>query len=130
MKKIIRLTEGDLHRIVENTVRKALNEVNVGNGDIDFSDLHITHLSGPNEDGYYEFEAKFDDDWYMLTGVYFKGDIEYDSFLSGHSGYGHPVTLDERLRDWLDENVSRKLVREIERRISRGMVDEPNDYSW
>ena len=130
MKKIIRLTESDLHRIVENTVRKALNELNVGNGDIDFSDLHVTYLFGPNEDGYYEFEAKFDGDWYTLAGRYSRGDIEYDSFLSGHSGYGHQITLDERLRDWLDENVSGKLAREIARRISRGMVDEPNDYSY
>ena len=27
MRKLVRLTEGDLHRIVENSVRKALNEI-------------------------------------------------------------------------------------------------------
>lgn len=31
--KLIRLTEGDLHRIIENTVSRVLNEVKLPGGD-------------------------------------------------------------------------------------------------
>ena len=43
MKKIIRLTESDLHRIIENSVRRVLKENNVPVGKYDGADLDDVH---------------------------------------------------------------------------------------
>ena len=44
MKQTIRLTEGDLRRIVNESVRSVLKEVNLGNGEINTDDLSIDEL--------------------------------------------------------------------------------------
>lgn len=44
MKTTIRLTEGDLRRIVNESVRRVLKEVNVGNGEINTDGLSIDEL--------------------------------------------------------------------------------------
>ena len=43
-KKLIRLTENELHRIVKQSVSRVINEINLGNVSIDFNDWHITGL--------------------------------------------------------------------------------------
>ena len=43
MKKIIRLTEGDLHRIIENSVKRILKENDVPVGKYDGADLGDVH---------------------------------------------------------------------------------------
>lgn len=55
MKKLIRLTEGDLHRIIENSVKRALNEVMYkgqslhGNNESDwYAVANERNVQGPN----------------------------------------------------------------------------------
>ena len=125
-KKLIRLTENNLHRIVKESVNRVINEINLGNGSIDFDDCHITSLKS-NEDGYYEFEARCDNDWYTLRGSYYgNGEIELDFLLSGHSGYGRQIPINKKLQRWFDIYGRKELTDEIEYWIDNNMVEEPN----
>lgn len=125
-KKLIRLTENDLHRIVKESVNRVINEIHLGNGSIDFDDWHITSLKS-NEDGYYEFEARCDNDWYTLRGSYYgNGEIELDFLLSGHSGYGRQIPINKKLQRWFDIYGRKELTDEIEYWIYNNMVEEPN----
>ena len=133
MKRIIRLTESDLHQIVKESVSKVLTEINLGGGQIDFGDWHLTRLKG-NDDGYYEFEAKCDNGWYTLRGSYHgNGEIELDFLMSGHSGYGRQIPISDKLQRWFDIYGAKELTEEIEYWIENDMVEEPNyddDYDY
>ena len=110
-KKLIRLTENNLHRIVKESVNRVINEINLGNGSIDFDDWHITSLKS-NEDGYYEFEARCDNDWYTLRGSYYgNGEIELDFLLSGHSGYGRQIPINKKLQSGYERNIVKNKYR-------------------
>jgi len=126
----VRLTESDLHRIVNNSVRRIISEMNLGGGQIDFSDWHITDIS-ENPDGYYDFEARCDNNWYTLRGTYANGEIELDFLMRGHSGYGRQIPISDELERWFDIYGREQLTNEIERRIDDGIVRQPDyDDEW
>ena len=106
-----------------------MNELNLGGGQIDFDDWHISRLK-INEDGYYEFEARCDNDWYTLRGSYHgdekNGEIELDELLRGHSGYGRFVPITDNLQRWFDIYGAKELIEEIQYWIENDYVEEPN----
>lgn len=67
MKKLIRLTEGDLHRIIENSVKRVLKEYNHNSSfgkKLDMADMEAKHGNGNIDDkqGRAAMAAMSDDD--------------------------------------------------------------------
>ena len=120
------LTESKLRNIIREAVSDMLTEINLGNGQIDLSDWHITDMRA-NDDGYYEFEVRCDNDWYTLRGSYFgNGVIELDELISGHSGHGRQVPITSEVERWFDTYCADEVVKKLELWIEHNYVKEPN----
>lgn len=155
MKKIIRLTESDLRRIVSNSVRRVLKEgynqfsdgdfastgdpYELGDDDIDpISD--ISHLRPEDltkvyvwdtSDSYYDFEAVYD-------GVSFRGsfdgDFNIEDVVIGHSGYGHQMNPNDvhtsQFENWFNSTLGENLAQILYQRIQQGDFDneQENEY--
>ena len=148
MKKIIRLTEGDLRQIIENSVRRILKEdfnqysdgdfastgdpYEMGDDDVDPTS-DISHLR-PEDltkvyvwdtgDSYYDFEAIYD-------GVSFRGsfdgDFNIEDVVIGHSGYGHQMNPNDvhtsQFENWFNSTLGENLAQIIYQRIQQGDFD-------
>ena len=90
MKKIIRLTEGDLHRIIGNTVKRVLRE---GFED-DFNQARDNHMS---RGGMFGFEMKNSEgDWEY-------GDVTFDPNSNTMSCMGASIQVDPDMT--VDQNL-------------------------
>lgn len=107
MKKTIRLTESDLHKIIKNTANLILDESYLYTNDININDLRVNgHWT---EDGYAEWEASVDNGWYTFRGTYNGIDCELDEIIEGHSGYGHQHDIDDEAVEWFNQNLADKV---------------------
>ena len=115
MKRVVKLTKNDIHRLISEQVLKRLNESFLHTNDVDTSDLRINaHWT---EDGYAEWEARVDNGWYTFRGTYDGTDCELDEIIEGHSGHSvqHSINdealkwfyenLNDRIASWIDENA-------------------------
>lgn len=122
----IRLSESQLHRVIKESVNKVLNELYIGGSQVDFSDWHIRRMM-VTEDGYYEFEAVTDNNWYALRGTYDgNGNIDFNELLRGHSGYGRLIPITDKLQRWFDIYASQELIEKLDYWIKNDLYDEPN----
>ena len=155
MKKIIRLTEGDLRQIIENSVRRILKEdfnqysdgdfastgdpYEIGDDDVDpISD--VSHIK-PDDlrkvyvwetgDSYYEFEADYGEgvsEAVSFRGT-FDGDFQVDDVVLGHSGFGHQMNPNDlhtsQFENWFNSTLGEQLARIIYTKIKSG--DFSND---
>ena len=147
MKKIIRLTEGDLYQIIKNSVKRILKEdfnqysdgdfastgdpYEMGDDDIDpISD--VSHIK-PDDlrkvyvweigDSYYEFEADYGEG--MSEAVSFRGtfdgDFQVDYVVLGHSGFGHQMNPNDlhtsQFENWFNSTLGEQLARIIYTKI-------------
>ena len=145
MKKIIRLTESDLHQIIENSVRRILKEdfnqysdgdfastgdpYEMGDDDIDPTS-DVSHLK-PEDltkvyvwdtgDSYYDFEAVYDDVSFRGS---FDGDFNIEDVVIGHSGYGHQMNPNDvhtsQFENWFNSTLGENLAQIIYQRIQEG----------
>jgi hypothetical protein len=155
MKKIIRLTESDLHQIIENSVRRILKEdfnqysdgdfastgdpYEMGDDDIDPTS-DVLHLR-PEDltkvyvwdtgDSYYDFEAVYDDISFRGS---FDGDFNIEDVVIGHSGYGHQMNPNDvhtsQFENWFNSTLGENLAQIIYQRIQQGDFDneQENEY--
>ena len=148
MKKIIRLTESDLHQIIENSVRRILKEdfnqysdgdfastgdpYEMGDDDIDPTS-DVSHLK-PEDltkvyvwdtgDSYYDFEAVYDDVSFRGS---FDGDFNIEDVVIGHSGYGHQMNPNDvhtsQFENWFNSTLGENLAQILyQRKIGRAHV--------
>ena len=155
MKKIIRLTESDLRRIVSNSVRRVLKEGYNQFSDGDFASegnpyeleddnvdptADVSHIT-PNDlrrvyvwdtgDSYYEFEADYGEG--MSEAVSFRGsfdgDFTIDDVILGHSGFGRQMNPNDlkttQFENWFNSTLGDSLARIIYQKIESG--DFAND---
>ena len=145
MKKIIRLTESDLHQIIENSVRRILKEdfnqysdgdfastgdpYEMGDDDIDPTS-DVSHLK-PEDltkvyvwdtgDSYYDFEAVYDDVSFRGS---FDGDFNIEDVVIGHSGYGHQMNPNDvhtsQFENWFNSTLGENLAQILYQRIQEG----------
>lgn len=155
MKKIIRLTESDLHSIIKSSVRRILREefnqysdddfggtgdpYEMGDDDVDpISD--ISHLKPEDlsrlyvwetSDAYYEFEAVYGNGMYDSISFrgYFDGDLSVDNVVIGSGGYGRQMNPNDihtsQFEDWFSSTLGEQLVIAIDKKIRIG--DFAND---
>ena len=155
MKKIIRLTESDLHRIIENSVRRIIRESFDQFSDGDFASTgdpyeleddnidptsDVAHVK-PEDlkrvyvwdtgDSYYEFEADYGEG--MSEAVSFRGsfdgDFTVDDVVLGHSGFGRQMNPNDihtsQFENWFNSTLGDSLARIIYQKIQHG--DFAND---
>lgn len=155
MKKIIRLTESDLRRIVSNSVRRVLKEGYNQFSDGDFASdgnpyeleddnvdptADVSHIT-PNDlrkvyvwdtgDSYYEFEADYGEG--MSEAVSFRGsfdgDFTIDDVVLGNSGFGRQMNPNDlktpQFENWFNSTLGDSLSRIIYQKIESG--DFAND---
>lgn len=145
MNKIIRLTESDLHQIIENSVRRILKEdfnqysdgdfastgdpYEMGDDDIDPTS-DVSHLK-PEDltkvyvwdtgDSYYDFEAVYDDVSFRGS---FDGDFNIEDVVIGHSGYGHQMNPNDvhtsQFENWFNSTLGENLAQILYQRIQEG----------
>lgn len=155
MKKIIRLTESDLHQIIENSVRRILKEdfnqysdgdfastgdpYEMGDDDIDPTS-DVSHLR-PEDltkvyvwdtgDSYYDFEAVYDDVSFRGS---FDGDFNIEDVVIGHSGYGHQMNPNDvhtsQFENWFNSTLGENLAQILYQRIQEGDFEneQENEY--
>ena len=153
MKKIIRLTEGELHNIVKESVTRILKE------DFNqFSDEDFASTGNPNEldtynpisevehitpqdlrnvyvwetgDSYYEFEADYGEGMSEAVSIRgsFDGDFTIDNVVLGHSGFGRQMNRSDvqssQFDEWFNTTLGDHLARVICKKIEVG--DFAND---
>ena len=153
MKKIIRLTEGELYNIVKESVARILKE------DFNqFSDEDFASTGNPNEldtynpisevehitpqdlrkvyvweisDSYYEFEADYGEGMSETVSIRgsFDGDFSIDDVVLGHSGFGRQMNRSDvqslQFDEWFNTTLGDHLARAIYKKIEVG--DFAND---
>ena len=112
MKKIVRLSESDLHRVIKESVKRVINEAYLYTKDINPKDLRISGYW--TQDGYAQWEANLDNGWYSFRGTYDGVECELDEIVQGHSGYGHPIEIDDEAIEWFNQNLADKVKAWIE----------------
>lgn len=153
MKKVIRLTESDLHNIVKESVNRILKEGFNQFSDGDFASegnpyeldeynpiSEIEHIT-PQDlrkiyvwetgDSYYEFEADYGEG--MSTAVSFRGsfdgDFNIDHVILGHSGFGREMNPRDiqtsQFEEWFNSTLGDNLAKIIYQKIEHG--DFAND---
>ena len=160
MKKVIRLTESDLHRIIENSVKRILKEdfnqfsdddfastgdpYEVGTDDVDpTSDVsHITPQDlrrvfvWDTSDSYYDFEADYGEG--MSEAVSFRGsfdgDFNIEDVVIGHSGFGHQMNPKDvhtsQFENWFNSTLGEDLARIIYQKIEHGDFADDSDSGY
>jgi len=153
MKKVIRLTESDLHNIVKESVNRILKEGFNQFSDGDFASegnpyevddynpiSEIEHITPQDlrkvyvwetSDSYYEFEADYGEG--MSTAVSFRGsfdgDFNIDHVILGHSGFGREMNPRDiqtsQFEEWFNTTLGDKLAKIIYQKIEHG--DFAND---
>lgn len=153
MKKVIRLTESDLHNIVKESVNRILKESFNQFSDGDFASegnpyevddynpiSEIEHITPQDlrkvyvwetSDSYYEFEADYGEG--MSTAVSFRGsfdgDFNIDHVILGHSGFGREMNPRDiqtsQFEEWFNTTLGDKLAKIIYQKIEHG--DFAND---
>ena len=150
MKKIIRLTEGDLRQIIENSVKRILKEdfnqysdgdfastgdpYEMGDDDIDpISD--VSHLKPEDlsrlyvwdtSDTFYEFEAIYGGGMYDSISFRgsFDGDLTVDDVVIGSGGYGHQMNPNDvhtsQFENWFNSTLGEHLAMAIDKKIRLG----------
>ena len=128
MKKIIRLTEGDLHQIIENSVRRILKEDFNQYSDVshlkpeDLSRLYVWDTS----DTFYEFEAIYGGGMYDSISFRgsFDGDLTVDDVVIGSGGYGHQMNPNDvhtsQFENWFNSTLGEHLAMAIDKKIRLG----------
>lgn len=114
MKKIIRLTEGDLHRIVENTVRRILRENDVPTGKYDGADLgdvYPYYAQYPNKKA--EELASWD---------------AYDRANSKYPYNGKPIRSNGYWEEFEKPNIENDMYRSMGNASQYDTLAEPDDY--
>lgn len=153
MKKIIRLTESDLHKIVKESVKRILKEDYNQFSDGDFASdgnpyemdtynpisevEHITPQDLRNVyvwetgDSYYEFEADYGEGMSEAVSIRgsFDGDFTIDNVVLGHSGFGRQMNPSDvqssQFDEWFNTTLGDHLARVIYNKIDNG--DFAND---
>ena len=93
MKRRVRLTENDLHRIVKESVRKIMQE----SFENDFNDARSQYLDRKSPNGMFGFEMKNQDgDWEY-------GDITFDPNTNTMSCMGVSIDVDPDMS--VDQNI-------------------------
>jgi hypothetical protein len=153
MKKVIRLTESDLHNIVKESVNRILKEGFNQFSDGDFASegnpyevddynpiSEIEHITPQDlrkvyvwetSDSYYEFEADYGEG--MSTAVSFRGsfdgDFNINHVILGHSGFGREMNPRDiqtsQFEEWFNTTLGDKLAKIIYQKIEHG--DFAND---
>ena len=153
MKKIIRLTESDLHNIVKESVKRILKEDFNQFSDGDFASegnpyefdtynpiSEVEHITPQDlrkvyvwetSDSYYEFEANYGEG--MSTAVSFRGtfdgDFNVDHVILGHSGFGRQMNPKDvktsEFEEWFNSTLGEPLAKILYDKINGG--DFAND---
>lgn len=145
MKKIIRLTESDLHRIIRNSVRRIIKEdynqfsdgdfasedpYAVGTDDVDpISDVREVNPKmlrnvyiWDTGDSYYEFEANYG--WYDFRGTYSNEGLEVYDVIIGNGGHGHQMNPNDvnttQFKQWFDNTLGQQIITILDSKIKRG----------
>lgn len=153
MKRVLRMTESDLHNIIKESVNRILKE-----GFNQFSDGDFASTGNPYEvdtynpisevehitpqdlrkvyvwetgDSYYEFEADYGEG--MSTAVSFRGtfdgDFSVDHVILGHSGFGRQMNPKDiqtpQFEEWFNNTLGEKLANILYSKINSG--DFAND---
>lgn len=155
MKRIIRLTESDLHQIVKESVTRILREDFNQFSDEDFASTgnpnelstddvtpisEVSHLT-PNDlrrlyvwetsDTYYEFEAVYGDSMYTMVSIrgYFDGDVKVEDVVLGGGGFGRQMNPRDiatpEFEEWFNSTLGEHLAKGIYKKIELG--DFAND---
>ena len=153
MKKIIRLTESDLHKIIMGSVKRIIKEDFDQFSDGDFASEgnpyemdtynpiseveHITPQDLRNVyvwetgDSYYEFEADYGEGMSEAVSIRgsFDGDFTIDDVVLGHSGFGRQMNRSDvqssQFDEWFNTTLGDHLARVIYNKIDNG--DFAND---
>jgi hypothetical protein len=153
MKKIIRLTESDLHKIIMGSVKRIIKEDFDQFSDGDFASEgnpyemdtynpiseveHITPQDLRNVyvwetgDSYYEFEADYGEGMSEAVSIRgsFDGDFTIDDVVLGHSGFGRQMNRSDvqssQFDEWFNTTLGDHLARVIYSKIDNG--DFAND---
>ena len=114
MKKIIRLTEGDLHRIIENTVRRILKENDVPIGKYDRADLGDVY---PYYAQYPKKKAEELASW-----------DAYDRANSKYPYNGKPIRSNGYWEEFDKPNIEHDMYRSMGNASQYDTLAEPDDY--
>ena len=153
MKKVIRLTESDLHKIIMGSVKRIIKE-----GFDQFSDGDFASEGNPYEmdtynpisevehiipqdlrnvyvwetgDSDYEFEADYGEGMSEAVSIRgsFDGDFTIDDVVLGHSGFGRQMNRSDvqssQFDEWFNTTLGDHLARVIYNKIDNG--DFAND---
>ena len=96
MKRIIRLTESDIHRIVDRSVKRILRESNIND---EYSDVGKYTIKKVDED--YKIYV-YEDGEYL--GTLDADQLEYHGLI----GPDGEITDDESLEYWIDQTIKHK----------------------
>ena len=153
MKQIIRLTESDLHKIINESVRRILKEDFNQFSDEDFASTgnpseldaynpisEVEHIT-PQDlrrvyvwktgDSYYEFEADYGEGMSEAVSIRgsFDGDFTIDDVVLGHSGFGRQMSQSNvqssQFDEWFNTTLGDHLAKVIYKKIEVG--DFAND---
>ena len=122
MKKTIRLSESDLHRLIKESVKRVINEAYLYTKGINPKDLRISGYW--TQDGYAQWEANVDNGWYSFRGTYDGVECTLDEIVQGHSGYGHSIEIDDEAIEWFNQNLADKVKTWIENYAENQTYDE------
>ena len=135
MKRIIRLTESELHNVIAESVKRILGEDIDGDNHIfevqDITPDMLEHLwVFETGDSYYEFEANYG--WVTFRGVYASDGLHVDEVIIGHSGAGRQMDnrdlQSEQFEQWFDGTLKDSLTQKVEMKIDNGdFANETNE---
>ena len=114
MKKLIRLTEGDLHRIVKESVKRVLNESEFTNDEdiaSQYKDMRITYFDIKpltNSDGW---EGTFELEFPNADNIDFDGTMVNDFIV--YDMVGNQIAWD----NWMPDEQTRRLEKIIRQEI-------------
>ena len=133
MKKIIRLTEGDLHRIIKESVKRMLKEYRVGRNELQSSlddepsedDIANTHNEYSNQSG-----PSFDPSVYEKIARDWEIDNQENNH-NGHSWYNADILykadgmIPGIVKDFIFQNMSESRYQDV---LHEAYFDAQNDY--
>lgn len=134
MKRIIRLTESELHNVIAESVKRILGEDIDGDNHIfevqDVTPDMLEHLwVFETGDSYYEFEANYG--WVTFRGVYASDGLHVDEVIIGHSGAGRQMDnrdlQSEQFEQWFDGTLKDSLTQKVEMKIDNGDFSNESD---
>lgn len=134
MKRIIRLTESELHNVIAESVKRILGEDIDGDNHI-FEVQHITpnmlrHLwVFETGDSYYDFEAVYGD--VSFRGYYASDGLHVDEVIIGHGGTGREMDerdlQSEQFEQWFSNTLKAPLTQKVELKIENGDFSNKSD---